>query len=120
MNYIAALIVTISLLAVPFAARAGDARARDTPPALAGQYVESESPADSCVPHRVAMDQLAKLFNEKVVGLGLGSNQESVVELYVNSHGSWTILVTMTNGMSCIAAAGENWTAPDALAGLAS
>jgi hypothetical protein len=112
MKYLAALIVTITLLGAPFAARAGEAPA--------GQHVESESPADSCVPHRVAMDQLAKLFNEKVVGLGLGSNQESVVELYVSSHGSWTILVTMTNGMSCIAAAGENWTAPDALAGLAS
>lgn len=54
--------------------------------------------------------QLAKVFNEKVVGLGLAKNQQSVVELYVGDNGSWTILVTLTNGMSCIAAAGENWT----------
>ena len=49
------------------------------------------------------------VFNEKVVGLGLAKNQQSVVELYVGDNGSWTILVTLTNGMSCIAAAGENW-----------
>ena len=46
------------------------------------------------------------MFDEKVVGLGL----ENVIELYVSSAGSWTILVTLTNGMSCIAAAGLNWT----------
>ena len=54
--------------------------------------------------------QLAKVFNEKVVDLSLAKNHQSVVELYVGDNGSWTILVTLTNGMSCIAAAGENWT----------
>ncbi len=97
---------------MPFVARAGEA-----PDA---QYAQSAPTPNSCVPHEVAVDQLAKLFNEKVIGLGLGKNQASVVELYVSSHGSWTILVTLTNGMSCIAASGENWTAPDGLAGLAS
>ena len=33
-----------------------------------------------------------------------------VVELYVSGQGScWTILITLTSGMSCIAAAGKNW-----------
>ncbi len=50
------------------------------------------------------------MFDEKVVGLGLGKNQQSVVELFVSSKGIWTILVTLTNGMSCIAAAGHNLT----------
>ena len=72
------------------------------------------------MPHDVAEEQPAILFNEKVVGLGLGKNQNTVAELFVSSHGGWTILVTMTNGMSCIAASGENWTASDGLAGLAS
>ena len=45
-----------------------------------------------------------------MVGLGLGKNQQSVVELFVSSKGIWTILVTLTNGMSCIAAAGHNLT----------
>ena len=45
-----------------------------------------------------------------MVGLGLGKNQQTVVELYVGGNGSWTILVTLTNGMSCIAASGQKWT----------
>ena len=77
---------------------------------LTGQLRHRKRPQNSCVPHKVAIDQLAKVFNEKVVGLGLAKNQQSVVELYVGDNGSWTILVTLTNGMSCIAAAGENWT----------
>ncbi len=112
MKYLTAFIIAATLLAVPFAARAGEAPG--------ARFAQSEPPPISCVPHNVAEEQLAKVFNEKVVGLGLGKNQESVVELYVSSHGSWTILVTMTNGMSCIAASGENWTAPNGLAGLAS
>ncbi len=112
MKHLMAFVIAASLLAVPFAARAGDAPA--------GQYAQSGPRPSSCVPHNVAMDQLAKVFNEKVVGLGLGKNRESVVELYVSSHGSWTILVTLTNGLSCIAASGEHWTAPNELAGLAS
>ena len=73
-----------------------------------------------CAPHNVAVQQLAKVFNEKVVGLGLGKNNQSVVELYVSSTGSWTILVTLLNGVSCIAAAGEKWQEPDVKAGYSS
>ena len=112
MKYLSAFILAATLFAAPFAAHAGDA------PAV--REAQGGPPERSCVPHSVAEAQLAEVFNEKMIGLGLGKNQESVVELYVSSHGSWTILVTMTNGMSCIGAAGENWTAPDGLAGLAS
>jgi len=97
-----AFMIATTLLAVPFAAKAEEP--------VDGQFVQSGPRPNSCVPHKVAVDQLSEMFNEKVVGLGLGKNQQSVVELYVSSKGSWTILVTLTNGMSCIAAAGENWT----------
>ena len=102
MKLLTAFIIAAALLALPLAAGA------EEPPA--GQFAQNGPRPNSCVPHNVAVDQLAKMFNEKVVGLGLGKNQQSVVELYVSSKGTWTILVTMTNGMSCIAAAGENWT----------
>ncbi len=112
MKYLSAFILAATLFAAPLAAHAGDAPApRDA---------QSEPPESACVPHSVAEEQLAKFFNEKVIGLGVGRDQDTVIELYVSSHGSWTILVTMTDGMSCIAASGENWTTPDELAGLAS
>ncbi len=41
----------------------------------------------------------------------MGNRGESVTELFTNGKsGSWTILVTRTNGLSCIAASGEDWT----------
>lgn len=63
-----------------------------------------------CLPHEQAADKLSTKFEEKVVGIGLGQDQKSVVELYVSEEGSWTILVTLNNGMSCITAAGKDWT----------
>lgn len=102
MKLLKAFIFATTLLVLPFAAHAEEP--------VDGQFAQSGPRPNSCVPHKVAVDQLSEMFNEKVVGLGLGKNQKSVVELYVSSKGSWTILVTLTNGMSCIAAAGENWT----------
>lgn len=63
-----------------------------------------------CLPHEQAAEKLSTKFEEKVVGIGLGQDQKSVVELYVSNEGSWTILVTLNNGMSCITAAGKDWT----------
>jgi len=97
-----ALFFTATLLALPLAAEAEER--------VDGQFAQSGQQPNSCVPHKFAVDQLSEMFNEKVIGLGLGKNQQSVVELYVSSKGSRTILVTLTNGMNCIAAAGENWT----------
>lgn len=93
MRLISALIVAAILLAAPAIAQAQQA----------------PQSANPCVPHDVAVEQLSSVFNEKMVGIGLGKNQQSVVELYVGGSGSWTILVTLTNGMSCIAASGQNW-----------
>lgn len=78
------------------------------PVAVQAQQVPRQ--AAPCVPHEVAVEQLTTVFKEEVIGLGLGKNQQTVVELYVGGSGSWTILVTLTNGMSCIAASGQNWT----------
>ena len=79
MKYLTAFIVAASLFALPLAA------GTDEP--ATGQTAQSGSRPNACVPHDVAIDQLAKVFDEKVVGLGLGKNQQSVVELFVSSKG---------------------------------
>ncbi|MDA0231318.1 MAG: hypothetical protein O3B21_14175 [Proteobacteria bacterium] len=111
MKLLSAFIVAAALSGLPLSASAEEQPA--------SQSAQTRGQPNSCVPHKTAIDQLGKMFNEKVVGLGLGKNQKSVVELYVSTAGSWTILVTLTNGMSCIAAAGQNWTDTAAQAGLA-
>ena len=67
MKLLTAFIITAALLGLPFAAAAEE-------PAD-GQFAQNAPRPNSCVPHKVAIDQLAKVFNEKVVGLGLGKNQ---------------------------------------------
>ena len=40
--------------------------------------------------------------------MGLVSNS-GVMEVYVSTQGSWTIVVTSSKGTSCVIAAGESW-----------
>ncbi|HEX9647632.1 MAG TPA: hypothetical protein VGB88_09045 [Alphaproteobacteria bacterium] len=62
-----------------------------------------------CLPHAEAVAKLGTEYGERQVGIGLGSRGSSVAELYVAESGTWTILITRTNGLSCIAASGDNW-----------
>ena len=64
-----------------------------------------------CLPHEEAIARLQRDYGETAQGLGLGSRGQSVMELFASKTGSWTILITRVNGLSCIAASGEDWTA---------
>lgn len=52
---------------------------------------------------------LAKKFNETQRSFGL-QNDRRVLELYASPDGSWTALLTLPSGRSCVVAAGEAWT----------
>jgi hypothetical protein len=52
---------------------------------------------------------LAQSYQEKPAAIGL-SQDGSLVELLTSADGAtWTILVTLPNGTSCIATAGQDW-----------
>ena len=63
-----------------------------------------------CLPHEETITQLQQYHGETAKGRGLGNRGQSVMKLFTSETGSWTILVTHTNGRSCITASGENWT----------
>jgi hypothetical protein len=52
---------------------------------------------------------LSRRFNETQRSYGL-QNDRRVLELYASPDGSWTALVTLPSGKSCVIAAGEAWT----------
>ncbi|MBL8690925.1 MAG: hypothetical protein JNL04_17610 [Rhodospirillaceae bacterium] len=54
------------------------------------------------------LKQLASEYQEAPVGIGLASNG-AVVELLTSSSGSWTLLVTMPKGSTCLMGTGEAW-----------
>jgi hypothetical protein len=64
-----------------------------------------------CLPHKDAVVKLDRTYGERQIGFGLSQHGESVVELFVSESGTWTVLITRTDGLSCIAAAGDNWMA---------
>jgi hypothetical protein len=47
-------------------------------------------------------------FNEEITAVGL-VDQNAMVEIFASEGGSWTIIATGTDGLSCILSAGEGW-----------
>jgi len=52
--------------------------------------------------------QLADQYQEQRTGLGV-TNGNAVMQLFTSAGGSWTLVLTLPGGLSCIAGAGENW-----------
>jgi len=53
-------------------------------------------------------EALSRQHNERRTGLGV-TNGNAVMQLYTSPKGSWMLVLTLPNGPSCIAGAGENW-----------
>ena len=61
-----------------------------------------------CGPHARIVEVLAGKYGEAPKAIGAISSQR-FMEVYVSDAGSWTMLMTTTNGYSCIIAAGDDW-----------
>ena len=62
-----------------------------------------------CMTHAEVEKQLGTKYAESPVALGLASNG-SVFEVFSKADGtSWTMVVTLPNGTSCLLAEGEAW-----------
>ena len=63
--------------------------------------------ATSCAPTVDLHDQLLQKYGEERLFAGLSG--QSVIELWSNPEtGTWTIIVSTPEGMSCLLASGEN------------
>ncbi len=51
---------------------------------------------------------LSKKYKEMPKAVGLVSNT-GMMEVYVSKQGTWSILMTTPNGISCLIAAGDHW-----------
>lgn len=62
---------------------------------------------EHCAPRDKVVERLASKYGETRQSMGLGSNN-AVMEVFASSDsGSWTITVTMTNGITCLVASGQ-------------
>lgn len=62
-----------------------------------------------CTQRPNIVGHLAKKFSETPVAIGLSSNGGIIEVFSSEKSGSWTIIITMPDGNSCLMAAGENW-----------
>lgn len=74
---------------------------------LAAQQVQ----ARNCAPRADVVKQLAETYGETRRGIGI-ARQGAVMEIYASDHtGSWTITVTMPDGVTCLIASGQSYEA---------
>jgi len=71
----------------------------------------TSAPAETqtvCGERSTFLDHLARNHGEAPVATGLVSNG-SVLEVLASEKGTWTILVTRPDGLTCVVATGEAW-----------
>ena len=79
---------------------------------LASALIAAPAVAQSqqnCAPRDVVVERLSGGYGEVFSGGGLQST-DSVFEIWTSEKdGTWTILMTRSDGMSCVMAAGTDW-----------
>ncbi len=77
--------------------------------ALVVGFRATASAQSVCTTHAEVIEQLGNRHSEAPVAIGL-SGSGGVIEVFATSDGStWTIIITMPDGTSCMMAAGEAW-----------
>ncbi|NOC84866.1 MULTISPECIES: hypothetical protein [Ruegeria] len=72
---------------------------------LAAQHVHAQG--QNCAPREAVLERLHEAYGETRRGLGL-ARKGAVMELFAsNETGSWTITVTLPNGITCLVASGQ-------------
>lgn len=58
-------------------------------------------------------EELAEILKDKFdqhpVGVGLSHQSTQAFEVFASNDGSWTVMMTQTNGKTCIMAGGHSW-----------
>lgn len=63
--------------------------------------------AQKCGPRDDMLSTLASTYGETRQSIGLGSNN-TVIEVFASTEtGSWSIIITTPNGLSCLVASGQ-------------
>ena len=78
--------------------------------------LHAEAQVRACAAHDDVTTRLGESYQEKQQAFGL-IGEKAIVELFVSAKGSWTIIVTGTDGNTCILAAGEGWESIPVVAG---
>jgi len=78
--------------------------------AFSASTVASPKPAAAaeCGKHEKVIAFLGKKYKEQLQAMGMVSNK-GFMQLFVAETGTWTVILTTPQGISCIVAAGDNY-----------
>ena len=69
-----------------------------------------------CAQRAKLIEGLSAKFQEHRKGVGITGTGTGALEVYASEEGTWTIVVTTTQGKTCILASGHSWqTTPKAV-----
>ena len=74
---------------------------------LAALALPTQAHSPLCLPREILIAELALFFGERLEHVG--SQGDSMVEIWVSDNGGFTVLITRPDGLSCMIASGENW-----------
>jgi hypothetical protein len=70
-----------------------------------------------CTERTAVLKQLSKQYSEAPVAMGLANNGGVIELLHSRNRTTWTLIITMPDGMTCPIAAGQSWESIKTLAG---
>jgi hypothetical protein len=73
---------------------------------LLGQPAAAEP--STCGAREAVLERLSARYDEQPVSLGVTATG-SLLEVLASPSGSWTIIVTIPNGPTCLVSSGEGW-----------
>ena len=76
--------------------------------ALVAWFAMSAPAQAACALRQEVHEALSRHYQERPVALGI-TGDGRLIEVLVSTAGSWTILLTAANGITCVVAAGEAW-----------
>ncbi|WP_299396330.1 hypothetical protein [Pelagibius sp.] len=76
--------------------------------ALTAASDPAEAQGPQCAPREAILKSLSKNYKEAPVNMGVTSTG-SLLEVLASPSGSWTILVTVPGGPTCMVSSGEGW-----------
>ncbi len=72
-------------------------------------FAPMASAQQNCAPREAVVERLSGKYSERLAGGGL-QNADTLLEVWASdTTGSFTILITHANGMSCVVSSGHNW-----------
>ena len=61
-----------------------------------------------CGNHNAVSDNLKNSYSETPVSMGVTTGG-GIIEIFASDEGSWTMVITQPNGVSCLIAVGQDW-----------